>query len=106
MPGSALPETDAAAPHPARICNVLLGGKDGHPADREAARQILQAAPKMRDSRQRAAYVDNDRSSRVVCTPPGQRQAKGPGAGVDSHGRFGCVWSFALKTMGLGWIRW
>lgn len=36
---------DTAMPNVARIYDVLLGGKDNYPADREAAEQLLRAAP-------------------------------------------------------------
>ena len=49
-PGFALSEIDTTTPHPARIYNALLGGKDNYAPDREAARQVLKAAPEARDS--------------------------------------------------------
>jgi hypothetical protein len=45
-----LTDIDTATPHPARIYDYLLGGKDNYPADKEAARQLLKAAPEVRDS--------------------------------------------------------
>jgi hypothetical protein len=48
--GFPLSAIDTTTPHPARIYDALLGGRDGYPADREAARKILRAAPEARDS--------------------------------------------------------
>lgn len=47
MPGSdAMPhEVDLSQPNVARIYDYYLGGKDNYPADREAARLVLGAAP-------------------------------------------------------------
>jgi SAM-dependent methyltransferase len=39
------PEIDISRPHPARIYDFFLGGKDNFTADREAAAHILRAAP-------------------------------------------------------------
>ena len=36
-------------PHPARIYDYLLGGKDNRAADREAAAKIIAVAPEIRD---------------------------------------------------------
>jgi SAM-dependent methyltransferase len=39
------PEFDVSNPHPARVYDFLLGGRDNYAADRAAARAILRAAP-------------------------------------------------------------
>src|SRR5580698_1926094 len=49
-PGFAASEIDTSTPHPARMYDALLGGKDNYAADREAVRQVLKAAPEVRDS--------------------------------------------------------
>ena len=41
---------DTSVPHPARIYDYWLGGKDNFAADREAAEQILAVAPFMREN--------------------------------------------------------
>src|SRR5581483_6163895 len=41
----AQPRLDLSVPHPARIWNYWLGGKDHFAADREAAQQASQAVP-------------------------------------------------------------
>ena len=40
---------DVSIPHPARIYDYWLGGKDHFPADREAAERILAVMPFMRE---------------------------------------------------------
>ena len=52
-PGFSLSEIDTTRPHPARMYDSYLGGKDNYPADREAARQVLRARPKCVRSRGR-----------------------------------------------------
>jgi hypothetical protein len=49
-PGFALSQIDTTTPHPARMYDAYLGGKDNYPADREAVRQVLRAAPEVRDT--------------------------------------------------------
>ena len=44
------PEFDTSRPHPARVYDFLLGGKDNYEADRAAAEKILSAAPEFRDN--------------------------------------------------------
>jgi len=44
------PEIDISRPHPARIYDYMLGGKDNFAADREVADQVLAAWPAMRIS--------------------------------------------------------
>ena len=48
-PGFSPSDIDTGRPHPARMYNFYLGGKDNYPVDREAARQVLRAAPEGRD---------------------------------------------------------
>lgn len=49
-PGFALSQIDTTTPHPARMYDAYLGGKDNYAADRQAVRELLQAAPDARDS--------------------------------------------------------
>ena len=44
-----VPDFDVARPHPARIYDFYLGGKDHWQADRQAAETILAVAPEVRD---------------------------------------------------------
>ncbi len=43
-------ELNTNIPHPARVYDYLLGGKDNFPADRASAERGLAAAPEMRDT--------------------------------------------------------
>jgi hypothetical protein len=47
-PGFAASQIDTAKPHPARMYDAYLGGKDNYPVDREAVRQILRDFPEAR----------------------------------------------------------
>jgi hypothetical protein len=47
-PGFALSEIDTTTPHPARMYNAYLGGRDNYPADRDAVRQVLRRFPEVR----------------------------------------------------------
>jgi SAM-dependent methyltransferase len=47
--GRASTQLNADVPHPARIYDYLLGGKDNFDADRKAARAGIAAAPEVRD---------------------------------------------------------
>src|SRR6266567_2471667 len=48
--GFAASEIDTSRPHPARMYDAYLGGKDNYAPDREADRQVLRAAPEVRDT--------------------------------------------------------
>jgi S-adenosyl methyltransferase len=48
--GFALSEIDTTTPHPARMYDALLGGKDNYAADRQAVQQLLEVAPEARYS--------------------------------------------------------
>jgi len=40
-----VPEIDASVPHPARVYDYWLGGKDNFPVDRELAERIIEVLP-------------------------------------------------------------
>ena len=44
-------EIDTTKPHPARIYDYLLGGKDNYEVDRQAGEQLIAAAPEVADRR-------------------------------------------------------
>jgi hypothetical protein len=46
--GFSASEIDTTRPHPARMYDAYLGGKDNYPVDREAVRQILRQWPEVR----------------------------------------------------------
>src|SRR5260370_2912828 len=47
-PGFAASEIDTSRPHPARMYDAYLGGRDNYPVDREAVREILRLYPEVR----------------------------------------------------------
>lgn len=44
-----VPRINTKVPHPARIYDYLLGGKDNYAADREAAEHLLKVSPGTRE---------------------------------------------------------
>jgi hypothetical protein len=48
--GFAVGESGPVAPHPVRIYDYLLGGKDNYAADREAADRMVRALPNVREA--------------------------------------------------------
>jgi hypothetical protein len=83
--GFALSEIDTATPHPARIYDALLGGKDNYAADRQAVRQLLKAAPEARDSA-RANRAFLQRAVRFLAGEAGIRQFIDVGTGIPAAG--------------------
>jgi hypothetical protein len=83
--GFALSEIDTATPHPARIYDALLGGKDNYAADRQAVRQLLTAAPEARDSA-RANRAFMQRAVRFLAGEAGIRQFIDVGTGIPAAG--------------------
>src|SRR5271154_31614 len=71
--GFALSEIDTTRPHPARMYDALLGGKDNYAVDRQAVRQVLRAAPEVRDSA-RANRAFLQRAVRFLVAEAGIRQ--------------------------------
>jgi S-adenosyl methyltransferase len=83
--GFALSEIDMTTPHPARIYDALLGGKDHYAADRHAVRQLLTAAPEARDSA-RANRAFLQRAVRFLAAEAGIRQIIDVGTGIPAAG--------------------
>jgi SAM-dependent methyltransferase len=50
LPEPNLPRIDTSRPHPARVYDWLLGGKDNYPVDEELGRQVLAIDPTVRNS--------------------------------------------------------
>jgi SAM-dependent methyltransferase len=72
-------------PSPARIYDYLLGGKDNYPADREAAEEILAAAPDARTSAlENRAFMR--RAVRYLAAEAGIRQFIDIGTGLPTQG--------------------
>jgi hypothetical protein len=83
--GFAASEIDTSKPHPARMYNAYLGGKDNYPADREAVRNILRAFPEVR-AMARANRAFMQRAVRYLAREAGIRQFIDIGTGIPSAG--------------------
>lgn len=82
--GFSLSEIDTSKPHPARMYDAYLGGKDNYPVDREAVRQILGAWPEVRlMARANRAFLQ--RAVRFLAGE-GIRQFIDIGTGIPSSG--------------------
>jgi hypothetical protein len=80
----AVSEFDVTVPHPARMYDYYLGGKDNFAADREAADKFLAVAPEARD----IARANRDFLVRVVrylAAEKGIRQFLDIGTGIPTH---------------------
>jgi SAM-dependent methyltransferase len=83
--GFAASEIDTSRPHPARMYDAYLGGKDNYAADREAVRQVLRAAPEVRDTA-RANRAFLQRAVRFLAGEAGIRQFLDIGTGIPAAG--------------------
>jgi SAM-dependent methyltransferase len=83
--GFAASEIDTSRPHPARMYDAYLGGKDNYAADREAVRQVLRAAPEVRDTA-RANRAFLERAVRFLAGEAGIRQFLDIGTGIPAAG--------------------
>jgi S-adenosyl methyltransferase len=83
--GFALSQIDTTTPHPARMYDALLGGKDNYAADRQAVRQVLKAAPEVRDSA-RANRAFLRRTVRFLAGEAGIEQIIDVGTGLPAAG--------------------
>jgi hypothetical protein len=84
-PGFAASEIDTSTPHPARMYDALLGGRDNYLADQEAVRRVLKAAPEARDSA-RANRAFLQRAVRFLVGEAGIRQIIDIGTGIPTAG--------------------
>ena len=77
------PTIDTTKPHPARMYDYYLGGKDHFAADRETAQQALSAFPTLRTAaRENRAFLG--RAVRYLVTEAGIRQFLDIGTGLPS----------------------
>jgi hypothetical protein len=83
--GFPLSEIDTTRPHPARMYDAYLGGKDNYVADREAVRQILRNWPEVR-AMARANRAFMQRAVRFLAGEAGIRQFLDIGTGIPSAG--------------------
>jgi hypothetical protein len=84
-PGFAASEVDTSKPHPARMYNAYLGGRDNYAADREAVRQVLRVFPEVRAIAQ-ANRAFMQRAVRFLAGEAGIRQFVDIGTGIPSAG--------------------
>jgi hypothetical protein len=84
-PGFAASEIDTTTPHPARMYDAFLGGKDHYRADQEAVRQVLKVGPEVRDSA-RANRAFLQRAVRFLVGEAGIRQIIDIGTGIPPAG--------------------
>jgi hypothetical protein len=76
---------DTSKPHPARMYDAFLGGKDNYAADREAVAQVLQAVPEVRAiARANRAFLQ--RAVRFLAAEKGIRQFLDIGTGIPATG--------------------
>lgn len=84
-PGFAPSEIDTSKPHPARMYDYYLGGKDNYVVDREAAAAVLRAIPEVRDiARENRAFLQ--RVVRYLVSEAGIRQIIDIGTGIPTAG--------------------
>src|SRR6266516_869676 len=79
------PFLDTSRPHPARMYDYFLGGKDNFPADREAGDEVLTAWPEVREGvRENRAYLR--RVVSFLAREAGIRQFLDIGTGIPTQG--------------------
>ncbi|NJP71567.1 SAM-dependent methyltransferase, partial [Streptomyces sp. C1-2] len=71
-------------PHPARMYDYFLGGKDNYEVDQEAAEQFMKAAPEVRDGVRANRYFMH-RAVRHVVAEGGVRQILDIGTGLPTE---------------------
>ncbi|QJT03331.1 SAM-dependent methyltransferase [Streptomyces asoensis] len=82
--GSPFLKIDTSKPHPARMYDYFLGGKDNYEVDRDAAEQFIKAAPEVRDG-VRANRHFMHRAVRHVVAEGGVRQILDIGTGLPTE---------------------
>jgi hypothetical protein len=83
--GFAPSEIDTSRPHPARMYDYYLGGKDNYVVDREAAAVVLRALPEARDiARENRLFLQ--RVVRYLVGEAGIRQIIDVGTGIPTAG--------------------
>jgi hypothetical protein len=83
--GFAPDEVDTTKPHPARMYDYYLGGKDNYPVDKEAAGEVIRRAPEIRDiARANRAFLG--RAVRFLAGEAGIRQFLDIGTGIPTAG--------------------
>jgi hypothetical protein len=84
-PGFASADIDTSRPHPARMYDYFLRGKDNYAVDQQAAREILRAVPEVRAmARENRAFLQ--RAVRFLVGEAGIRQIIDVGTGIPAAG--------------------
>ena len=83
LDGAQVPGIDTSVPHPARVYDYFLGGKDNFEADQIAAEAAIKAFPKTAESA-RAARAYLRRVVRYLAADAGIRQFLDVGSGLPS----------------------
>ncbi len=84
-PGFIAADIDTSRPHPARMYNYYLGGKDNYLVDQEAAEEVLRLAPAVRlIARENRAFLQ--RAVRFLVAEAGIRQIIDIGTGIPAAG--------------------
>jgi len=84
-PGFASSDIDTGRPHPARLYDYYLGGKDHYVVDRDAAEAVLRAVPEVRAmARENRAFLQ--RAVRFLVGEAGIRQIIDIGTGIPAAG--------------------
>jgi SAM-dependent methyltransferase len=82
---AAVPQVDVSRPHPARMYDYYLGGKNHYAADREVADKVLAGAPSARTGpRENRAFLG--RAVRFLAGEAGIRQFLDIGTGLPTTG--------------------
>ncbi|HLI75360.1 MAG TPA: SAM-dependent methyltransferase [Acidobacteriaceae bacterium] len=82
---SDVPGLDIETPHPSRMYDYYLGGKDNWPADRDAARRVIRAVPEIQEmARENRAFLQ--RVVRYLIRDAGIRQIIDIGTGLPTAG--------------------
>ncbi len=80
-----IPGINPSVPHPARIYDYLLGGKDNFPVDREAGEQVIAAIPNVREmALENRRFLQ--RAVRFLAAEAGIRQFIDIGTGIPTQG--------------------
>jgi hypothetical protein len=80
-----IPGINPSVPHPARIYDYLLGGRDNFPVDREAGEQVIAAIPNVREmARENRWFLQ--RVVRYLAAEAGIRQFIDIGTGIPTQG--------------------
>lgn len=102
-PGFAPSQIDTSRPHPARMYDYYLGGKDNYVVDRDAAAKVLRAVPEVRAiARQNRAFLQ--RVVRYLVGEAGIRQIIDIGTGIPTAGNVHAVARQAAQGVRVAYV--